>query len=94
MTGIALLFETYVGIVHRANYNMHDTVLAQLLYHLNTAYTYVVCVPRWYDACPPSPDAGTASNQQLVQETTLAQLLCYLHLTHFLSDGMTAPVLQ
>ena len=27
---------------HRANYNMQDTVLAQLLYNLNTVHTYVV----------------------------------------------------
>ena len=27
---------------HRANYNKQDTVLAQLLYHLNTAHTNVV----------------------------------------------------
>ena len=50
--GIALLFETDVGTLpvhhlrmigrHRANYNMKDTVLAQLLYHLNIAHTYVV----------------------------------------------------
>ena len=79
---------------HRANYNMQDTVLAQLLYHPNTAHTYVVCVPRWYDAGLPSLDAGLASNQPLVQETSLAQILCYLHLPHFLSDCMTAPVLQ
>ena len=56
MIGIALLFETDFGTmpVHRlkklcrrhANYNMQDTVLAQLLSHLNTAHTYVVCVPR------------------------------------------------
>ena len=26
---------------HRTNYNMQDTVLAQLLYHLNTAHTNV-----------------------------------------------------
>ena len=47
-----------------------------------------------YDAGPPSPDAGPASNQLLVHETTLAQSLCHLHLTHFSSDRMTAAVLQ
>ena len=103
MIGTALLFETDVGTMpvhpqvlgrHQANHNMQDTVLAQLLYHLNTAHTYVACVPRWYDSRPPFPDAVPASNQRLVQETTLAQLLCYLHLTHFLSGRMTASVLQ
>ena len=49
MMGIALSFETDVGPMlvhhlkvlgqHRASYNMQHMVLAQLLYHLNTAHT-------------------------------------------------------
>ena len=47
---------------HLTNYyNMQDTVLAQLLYHLNTAHTNVV-VSR---VGPPSPDAGPALHQRL-----------------------------
>ena len=56
-------------------------VLAQLLYHLNTAH--VVCVPRWYEP-------------KIVQETTLVQFLYAICIwsTSFLSDHMTASVLQ
>ena len=52
MVDIALLSETGVGTMqvhhlrmlgrHRTNYNMQDTVLAQLMYHLNAAHTNAV----------------------------------------------------
>ena len=57
---------------HRANYNMQGTVLTQSVYHLNTAHTNVTYIPHWYDADPPSPDAGPGSNQLLAHETTIA----------------------
>ena len=45
---------------HCANYNMQDTVLAQLLYHLNIAHKPCCLHPTLvgYDGGPPSPDAG------------------------------------
>ena len=75
-------------------------MLARSLYSLNTAHTYVAYIPRWYDSDPTSRDAGPASNQLgllaylRIHETTSAQSLSHLHLTHFSRDLMTTPVLQ
>ena len=44
---------------HHANYNKQDTVLAQLLYHLNTAH--INASTAHINAGPPSPDAGPAT---------------------------------
>ena len=43
-TGVGTMLDHHLKMLsqHRANYNKQDTVLAQLLYHLNTAHTNVV----------------------------------------------------
>ena len=74
MIGIALLFETDVGTMlvqqlrmlgrHRAKYNTQATVFIIIVSSKYSSHLRC-CVPRWYNAGPPSPDAGPALNQRL-----------------------------
>ena len=92
MIGIALLFETDVGTMpvlhlmmlgrYRANYNMQDTVLAQLLYTLNTAHTYVDCVPRWYDAADNLLMQGRRRTKDLERDDDHALVVTLLNIIY------------
>ena len=70
---------------HRSNYNKQDTVLAQLLYHLNTAHINASCpvlVQRWstISRCWPSvaPTIVRKTRYATCTLTCLQQLLTAL----------------
>ena len=70
---------------HRANYNMQETVLAQLLYHVDTAHTNVV-VSRVGTTLVHHLQSWPSISPTSVQETTLCLYYATCTLTNLHSD--------